>query len=355
MPVKVLIADDSGFFRRRIAEIVSADPALEVVGMAENGRDAVQKTLLLRPDVITMDIEMPVMDGIQATREIMRSHPTPILMFSSLTHEGATATLNALNAGAVDFLPKRLSEICADESVAKNKLRERLRVLGGRRLFATTAAPIKTPVSRALSHNPFRLAVLVASTGGPAAVQQILLALPADFRVPILVVQHMPASFTGPFAERLNDLCAIQVCEARAGDSLLPGKALIAPGGRQTSVVSVKGFLHVHVYDDPGSRTYYRPCADITLRSVTETCGGHALSVILTGMGRDGCDGATALKQAGGAVWAQDEETSIIFGMPGAVIDAGVADRILALSRIGPDLAGAASAKPETADQTRPV
>ena len=351
MAVRVLIVDDSGFFRRRIAEILRADPRLEVAGFAANGAEAVEAAVRLRPDVVTMDVEMPVMDGIEAVRRIMARAPTAILMFSSLTHEGAEATLAALEAGAADFLPKRLQDLAADQAEAGRLLRERVLALagGGRRARAAVAAaagaparmPAPAPVPRPRPAPVSRrreLVVIGSSTGGPVALQRVLRALPAGFAAPVVVVQHMPASFTGPFAERLDRICALTVREARDREPLAPGRVALAPGGRQLYLERDGGVLRVRLRD-PQPGEHYKPSVDVALSSAAEAAGAGTLAVIMTGMGADGREGARRLKARGGAVWAQDEASCVIYGMPRAVVEAGLADQVLALEDIGPALA----------------
>lgn len=343
--VRVLIVDDSGFFRRRIRELLATDPALEVVGEAADGRQAVAAVDQLQPDVVTMDVEMPVMDGISACREIMRRRRTPILMFSSLTHEGARATLDALEAGAVDFMPKRFSEIARDSEEARRRLCEKVRAVGrGRSGMIAAAQPRAAAPAPAPRQGPapvpgrFRLVVIGTSTGGPVALQRVLSSLPAGFPLPLLLVQHMPGSFTRAFAERLDGLCAIDVREAAQGDALRPGLALLAPGGHQIGLRNGGGRLLTHVFD-LGEEQIYRPSVDIAFREAARVYGGRVLAVVMTGMGADGCEGAAALKAAGAEVWAQDEASSVIWGMPGAVARAGHSDRLLPLDQIGPALA----------------
>lgn len=343
MAVRVLVVDDSGFFRRRIVEILAAEPRIEVVGTAANGREAILKNTELRPDVITMDIEMPVMDGITALRRIMATHPTPVLMFSSLTQEGAQATLDALEAGAVDFLPKRFDDISKDREQAKHLLRTRVRQIGARGL------PRPRPVSRAGSEHvapaptiqrrhDYRLVVIGSSTGGPVALQQVLSKLPADLRVPVVLVQHMPASFTPAFAARLNQQCPIAVKEAEDGEALLPGTAYLAPGGRQLTLEQRAGQVRIRVADgDPG--LHYRPSVDLAFDSAAKIFPGKVLAVVMTGMGADGREGARALKGGGSTVWAQDEASCVIYGMPMAIVEAGLADQVLALDHIGSSIA----------------
>lgn len=361
MAVRVVVVDDSGFFRRRIVEILDADIGIEVVGTASNGLEAIEVVKQLKPDVVTMDIEMPVLDGISAVRRLMAEAPVPILMFSTLTTEGARATLDALDAGAMDFLPKRFSEMAGDEESAKALLRRRVRALARSRVRPATVLPETTarpaafaapapkneavasprtpPRTTAPSATPLRSmrAVLIGtSTGGPVALQEVLKPLPANFPLPLVLIQHMPANFTTAFAERLNKLCQIEVREAANGDVLKPGCALLAPGGLQL-LLENSAQPRVKITDSPPG-TIYKPSVDITFQSAVEALRGQALAVVLTGMGADGREGAKALKAHGAHVWAQDAASSVVFGMPAAVIDAGLADRILPLSEVGPAL-----------------
>ncbi len=336
MTVKVLVVDDSAFFRRRIASALEADPDLRVVAMASDGREAVRLTLAEHPDVITMDIEMPVLDGISAVRRIMAAHPTPILMFSSLTHEGARATLDALDAGAMDFLPKRFEDIAQGKEAALEVLRQRVRALAERRSRAAvvSAAPGANKPGASI-FGTLQLIVLGASTGGPVALQQVLSCLPAHFLYPVLIIQHLPASFTPAFAQRLNQAGGLTVREAVDGDVLRPGLALLAPGGRHVTVVRQERQAVVKFKEE--SLDYlFKPSLDLALSSAADVFPNGTLAIILTGMGSDGRAGAIKLKQAGSQVWAQDAASSVIYGMPAAV--ATIADRILPLASVGPAL-----------------
>jgi len=355
--LKVLVVDDSAFFRRRIVEILNADIGIEVVGTAGNGQEAVDLARRLDPDVVTMDIEMPVMDGITAVRRIMSESPRPILMFSTLTTDGAKATLDALDAGAMDFLPKRFSDMASDEEGAKMLLRRRVRALArGRRPMPARAdsVPARVPLNEAtpLQRQPLqspprpapspeslrtaRALLIGTSTGGPVALQEVLKPLPAAFPLPIVLVQHMPASFTPAFAERLNNLCQIEVREAADGDVLKPGLALLAPGGRQM-LLEGGSQTRVRLAESPPG-TIYKPSVDITFSSAVQALRSQVLAVVLTGMGADGREGVRALKAQGAQVWAQDAASSVVFGMPAAVIEAGLADQILSLKEFGPAL-----------------
>ncbi len=343
MVIKVLVVDDSSFFQARLKEMIGEHPELEVIGVASNGRDAIDMAQRLKPDIITMDYEMPVLDGVSAVRAIMSQRPVPILMFSSLTYEGARVTLDALEAGAVDFIPKNFAEISRDSVQLKGKLHERLLTLSkGRQappLAQTSAAarPLpRQPQSGRSLKGRTRVLIIGASTGGPVALTDVLTQLPADFSVPILLVQHMPENFTKAFAERLHRQCAIDVREACSGDRLRPGLALLAPGGRQL-ILDQHGKGTVKVL--PGdTRINYKPSLDITFASAANAYGDRVLGVVLTGMGADGCEGARLLKERGAVIWSQDEASSVIYGMPMAVAKARLTDQVLSLKNIGPEL-----------------
>ncbi len=389
MAVRVLIVDDSGFFRKRIEQMLQLDPKIQVVGTASNGIEAVQKAASLKPDVITMDVEMPGMNGIEAVRQIMQKTPTQVLMLSSLTHEGARVTLQALEAGAADYLPKEASAWISHQSELQKDLVARIYALGTKRTpfthtFANpfsdrvgggagsassrvfTARPDdpvpsprqSAPVEHSAGTKPatggaenrtkttqassirvpdFKILVIDSSTGGPAALQQILTQLPANFPVPILIAQHMPRTFTQVFAERLNKVCKISVKEAENGDELKPGRALLAPGGLQM-IIDPRSRNRVSVLEGDANLTY-KPSVDVCYASVARVFGKQSLAVILTGMGADGCEGARLLKREGAQVWAQNEASCTIYGMPAAVVKAGLADQILDLNDIGPLLA----------------
>ena len=349
MVVKVLVVDDSGFFRRRLTEILSADSNIQVVGTAINGKEAIEQTQALKPDVITMDYEMPTMDGITAVKHIMQRCPTPVLMFSSLTHEGARVTLDALDAGAVDYLPKNFEDISRNPDRVRQMLCEKVHSIArtNRRSFASTArvtppqpatAPTPTPAAAPARtstaparRKAYKLVAIGTSTGGPVALQRVLTQLPANFPAPIVLIQHMPAAFTKAFAERLDKLCRIRVKEAEDGDHLQPGLALLAPGGKQM-MVDARGNVRILPGDE---RLNYKPCVDITFGSAAKSFGDKVLAVVLTGMGADGREGARMLKQAGSQVWAQDEASCVIYGMPMAVVKAQLADAVYSLDDVG--------------------
>jgi two-component system chemotaxis response regulator CheB len=381
MTVSVLVVDDSGFFRKRLTEILTVSGQIKVIGAATNGREGVEMAEKLRPDVITMDYEMPVMDGISAVREIMAKRPVPVLMFSSLTYEGARVTLDALEAGAVDFLPKNFEDIARDSSELQKILIDRILDVArsspgakpsgpetpsagsaspgpsspaadpvpARERPATPRPPVAGPQAkpaqpeaprRSFRRGPAKRYSVVAigtSTGGPVALQKVLIGLPASFPAPMVLVQHMPASFTPAFAERLNKLCQIEVRQAEDGDALRPGVALLAPGGKQMIIENRGGQARVRIL--PGDdRLHYRPCVDVTFGSLARAFPGKTLGVILTGMGADGKEGCRLMKQSGSDVWSQDEKSSVIYGMPMAVAKAGLTDEVLSLEDIGPRL-----------------
>lgn len=399
MPLRVLVVDDSNFFQHRLKEIINEHPDLKVVGIASNGREAIDKADNLKPDIITMDFEMPVMDGITAVKHILASRKVPIIMFSSLTYEGAKVTLDALAAGALDFIPKDFAEVSRNSAALKKKLHERLITLARSGQYASTPVPpppaavtisptpasapsatasatsllASTTSSMASSHTTIartpaapqsfqtnstpapaakvpspavenyrlkrqpKVLVIGASTGGPVALTEVLVALPQHFPIPIVLVQHMPENFTKAFAERLNKQCNIRVREAVDGDLLEPGLALLAPGGKQLMLDKRNGGCVRVLPDD--DRVNYKPSLDITFGSTANAYGDKALGVVLTGMGSDGCKGAGLLKEAGSQLWSQDEASSVIYGMPMAVARAGHSDRVLSLKDIGPRLA----------------
>lgn len=387
MTIRVLVVDDSSFFRRRLTEILSQDAELEVIATANNGKEAVEKALALRPDVITMDIEMPVMDGIQAVREILKVQRTPILMFSSLTHEGAKATLDALEAGAIDFLPKKFEDIARDKAEAADVLRQRVKTVARRRVISrpsgltssasstlasrtpatpaasSTAIPARAPLAQSLaaralaeraelqnraaeraetqrtgsfdsSGKNYKLVAIGTSTGGPVALQQIITALPANFPLPIVLIQHMPAAFTGAFASRLNGLAKIEVKEAADNDILRPGVAYLAPGGKQMLVDGNENQARLRVREDDSPRITFKPSVDITFGTAAKVFNDKVLAIVLTGMGSDGREGSRLLKQSGSRIWAQDEASCVVYGMPQAVTAAGLTDLEVALSDV---------------------
>jgi two-component system chemotaxis response regulator CheB len=353
MSFKVLVVDDSSFFRRRVTDILNKDPELQVIDVAINGIDGVEKAIALKPDVITMDIEMPLLNGIEAVKQIMAKRPTAIIMFSSLTHAGAKATLEALDAGALDFLPKKFNEIAKNTDDAGSVLRQRVvqlaRKKNGRlpristfRSRAVNEAPKKNSPSapqattvqnkryptalKKSSGKPYKLLAIGTSTGGPVALQKLLTQLPKNFPLPIILVQHMPAAFTLAFANRLNTLCNIDVKQADSGDILKPGCAYLAPGGKQMVIDGTENAAKLRILEDDSERIAFKPSVDISFGSAAKIFGGNVLGIILTGMGADGRDGSRLLKNKGATIWAQNEESCVVYGMPQAVTVAGISE-----------------------------
>ncbi|MCG8426848.1 MAG: chemotaxis response regulator protein-glutamate methylesterase [Chromatiales bacterium] len=343
--VKVLIVDDSAFFRRRIHQMLQTDDGIEVVGFAGDGVAALREARRLKPDVITMDVEMPVMDGITAVRNIMKEVPTSILMFSSLTHEGARATLDALDAGAADFLPKQ-QDNAVDRQASARALVRRVKALGQRRRPMTAmpqrmvnehTAPVAPKPRGELRRGNYKLVMIGASTGGPVAIQSVLTHLPANYPLPVVLVVHMPSTFTPAYAERLNSQLNLTVKEAESGDYLKPGHVYLAPGGKQLVLESRGGSTVVKIKESAPGQTY-KPSVDISFGSAARVYTASVLAVVLTGMGADGKQGAQLLKSCGSSVWSQDEASCVVYGMPQAVEKAGISDRVFALSDIGPML-----------------
>ena len=350
MAHKILIVDDSTFFRRRLKQILEEDADLEVVGEAKNGLEALSLVASLKPDVVTMDIEMPVMDGITAVKKIMANNPVPIIMFSSLTQEGAQATLDALDAGALDFLPKKFEDIALNRKDAILLLQNRVKALCGRKMFrsssfartSSSSSSSKTVlptnnVSRVASKlgaktnfsantsSKYACLAIGTSTGGPVALQKILTELPVNFPVPVLMVQHMPGSFTQAFAKRLNDLCGVTVKEAANGEILTPGVCYLAPGGKQMTIERRAASARVIISEpERFPSAAYKPSIDVTFDSVAQVYSGNVLAVILTGMGADGREGCKTLKAKGAKIWAQDEQSCVVYGMPQAVTVANI-------------------------------
>lgn len=338
MNIRVLIVDDSIFYQHRLQEVLDSDPGIEVVGVASNGVQAIEKTQSLKPDVITMDIEMPVMDGISAVRKIMDDCPTPVLMISAATKRGAHATFEAMDAGALDFLTKDFHEIVENRDAAGKAICNKVISVAQKRTRRRNNYAEKSknsiPVDIVKTKlGNYDILAVGASTGGPVAIQQVLKKLPQNFPLPIVVIQHMPQTFTPMFSERLDQMCAINVKQAEDGDVLFPGCAYVAPGGQQTTVKK-KGREVVIDISEGDPSLNYRPSVDVTYHSLAEVYPSKVLAVVLTGMGSDGCEGARKLKQGGSKVWAQDESSSVVYGMPMAVAKAGLADEIMSLDQI---------------------
>ncbi len=349
--VKVLIVDDSAFMRNTISSMISADPGIEVVGIARDGMEAIDKVASLKPDIVTMDIEMPRMNGLESLKVIMEKTPVPVLMVSSLTMDGAKATLDALDIGAVDFIPKNLSDLSINIVKIKEILIDKIKKIGSNRSFRKrifrpskpAARPLTMPekVQQYTSSRRVGIVAIGSSTGGPKALQNIITSIPANFPVPILIAQHMPASFTGPFAERLNQLSSIHVKEAEEGDVIKKGTVYIAPGGGHMGVLRKKiTETTIHIVKDEG-QYIYKPSVDLMMQSIVENFSGSVLGIILTGLGNDGEAGMKEIKNKGGKTIAESEETCIVYGMPRAVVEAGTADKVMPLNEIAGELINA--------------
>lgn len=341
---RVLIVDDSAFMRKVLQSIISSDAQMEVVGQAKDGREAVALAQSLKPDVITMDINMPHVDGLQATEQIMSQNPRPIVVVSSETRDGAASTLVALELGAIDFIPKPSSGIDLDMNSVGEDLNRKLKMAAKVRVVRTaarsarTAAPstsapaVKTGRSNRANAagNRFPIVVIAASTGGPAAVMALAPGLPKDLPAAVVLVQHMPANFTSQYAVQLANATEMEVKEATANEALAPGVIYICPGSHHLRV-STEGKVAL----DAGERIAgYRPCADVAMETAAAWAGPLATGVVLTGMGNDGARGAQAIYSAGGKVFVQDEATSVIFGMPAEVIKSGFVTQVLPLDQI---------------------
>ena len=335
LPSKVLIVDDSALMRQLLTRILSSDPELQVVGTAGDPFVARDKIKALNPDVLTLDIEMPRMDGLTFLEKLMRGHPMPVVMISSLTGKGAETTLRALALGAIDYVSKPRLDVAngtidqADEIVAKVKAAARARVRTANAAPPPAAAQVGRSYQFSTTH---KIVAIGASTGGTEALKDLLSPLPADFPG-IVMVQHMPESFTRQFADRLDSLCRIRVKEAQDGDRILPGHALLAPGGHQMTMVRKGAEFAVQVYR--GERVnLHLPSVDVLFSSVARNMGKNALGVMLTGMGADGSRGMLEMKQAGAFNIAQDESTCVVFGMPREAILLNAVDQVLPLGQI---------------------
>jgi two-component system chemotaxis response regulator CheB len=340
--IRVLIADDSAFMRKVLVSILDSDGSFEVVGEARDGRETVEKSAKLKPQVITMDINMPHMDGLQATEVIMSTDPRPILIVSSESRDGAEATLRALELGAIDFVAKPSSGVDLDMSSVREEMVRKLRIASKVRVVRNLLRPLAPKVARVTptpmdfaaapvtNGNRLPVAVLAASTGGPATLMKLIPEFQANFPAALLVVQHMPGSFTAQFAEQLSAVSLNPVKHAEHGDVLLAGHVYVCPGDRHLRIVP-PGRISL---DSSPRIAGYRPCIDITLESVAGLVGANSVVAILTGMGTDGARGVMAIQENGGLVIAQDEATSVIFGMPFEAIKTGAVGQVLPLEQI---------------------
>jgi two-component system chemotaxis response regulator CheB len=349
--IRVLVVDDSALTRRLITRALEQQPGIEVAGAASNGVAALERIPELKPDVLTLDVEMPEMDGLETLRRIRREHPhLRVIMLSSLTERGAAVTLQALTLGADDYVAKPSHEASLarlGEELAR-KIKQFFHWAGESRApafsGAATFSVALSSVHKAPPLDPLRdrrvrprAVAIGVSTGGPAALSTILPKLPSGFPLPVLVVQHMPALFTRSLAERLQSICALPVREGTHGEPVTAGTILVAPGNFHMRVASDGGVARIAL-DESAPMNSCRPAVDALFTSVADVYGGAAIAVILTGMGQDGLRGAQAMKARGASILAQDQESSVVWGMPGAIVGAGIADRVLPLSQIASEI-----------------
>jgi len=339
--IKVIVVDDSAFMRKSLSLMLESDPQIKVVATARDGFEAIEKIKMFKPDIVTLDVEMPRMDGLTALKIIMKECPVPVLMVSSLTIEGAEATLEALKLGAVDFIPKQLSYVSLDIVKIKDELIQKVKSIATSKYIRRKIYGSQTEIPKEIKFKQiakrFELVAIGVSTGGPLALQEVLSKIPREFPAGIVIAQHMPPNFTRLLAERLNSVSKIEVREAQTGDKVKPGLALIAQGGRNLIFENVFGEKIVKIVDKPN--TLYKPSVDVMMESAAEVFGNRVLAVIMTGMGKDGLEGLKKVKEKGGYIIAQNEETCVVYGMPKAVVDIGLADSILPLEKIGEAIA----------------
>jgi two-component system chemotaxis response regulator CheB len=360
--IKVLIVDDSAFMRKALSVMLEEDPNISIVATARDGVEGVEKVKQFKPDLVTMDIEMPRMDGLTALRDIMQENPTPVMMVSSLTSEGAQATLDALEMGAVDFIPKQLSYVSLDIVKIKEELIAKIKHIAARKhilmaqfrtrlkpgtgkvpaVGSATGAPVSVPTripdrgSRRHTEE-LRIIAIGSSTGGPPALQAVIPKLPRDLPVGIVIAQHMPPTFTKSMADRLDGMSELTVREAADGEYVEPGHVLISPGGMHMTLRRVGSKARVIVSKEPED-TLYHPCVDLLLDSVAKTYGGTSVGIMLSGMGSNGVDGMRELKRQGGVVIAQNEATCVVYGMPRAVVEAKIADHVAPIDGVAHEI-----------------
>lgn len=338
--VRVLVVDDSFFMRTLVSDMLNSDPDIKVVGAAKDGNDALEKLKTLRPDVITLDYLMPGLSGLRTLKRIMRERPTPVIMLSAYTEEGTAATIECLEAGAVDFVLKPSGAVSVDIEKVKDKLTAKIKRASKVNIQKIKSILARKRVKQFLAPGVVvkeKVFVIGSSTGGPSVLELILSELPSNFPAAILIVQHMPAKFTNSLAERLNRMSEIVVKEAEGGDVIEPGKAYVAPGDFHMTVkrIMTEGATRAIISLNQGPQVHgLRPSVDVTMKSVADVYGENAVGIILTGMGRDGAEGMRAIKRRNGKTIAQDEATSLIYGMPREVIEKGDADYVFPVFEI---------------------
>lgn len=338
-PVKVLIADDSAFMRTALGRMIESDPGLKLCGTAQSGHEAVDKVVALQPDVLTLDVEMPGLNGLETLKRIMKDHPLPVIMVSSLTQEGAETTLEALELGAFDYLPKQSSFVSLDIVKIRDDLIAKVKAAaesGRRRRLLAKAAPPRTQaaVARSTHQIPATLVAVGTSTGGPKALQEILPMLPADLAVPVVIVQHMPKGFTGPFARRLDSLCKIRVREAEQNEPLQGGTVYIAPAGQHLTIARRANSKAIVRLATTPENSLHIPSVDVMMLSAADVFRSLCMGVILTGMGADGAKGMQAIQKEGGMTLGQDEASCTVYGMPRSCAEMGVLQRVVPLQQV---------------------
>jgi two-component system, chemotaxis family, protein-glutamate methylesterase/glutaminase len=342
--ISVLVVDDSAFMRKSLTIMLESDPGIRVVGTARNGEEGFQQAVKLKPDIITLDIEMPVMDGLTALKKIMSECPTSVIMVSSITTEGAQATIKALELGAVDFIPKELSFVSVNITNIKDDLIQKVKEIVRHKLFQerlqrikiSTASPVHKSInqSQEIPQIGYRAIALGISTGGPFTLQKILPALSAKLNVPMFIVQHMPPKFTKSLADRLNGLSSLEVKEAEDGEEVKQNVVYLAPGGFHMKLkANSSNNFTINITREPND-SLHRPSVDVMMNSVIDAYGKYTLGVIMTGMGKDGFEAVKKLKALGGHAIAQDEESCVVYGMPKAIVDGGLADAVLSVEKI---------------------
>lgn len=336
--VRVLVVDDSALMRKLIPQILERDTSIQVVGTAMDGTFAMEKIADLKPDVVTLDLDMPRMDGMETLRKIMRQYKLPVIVVSSLTTEGASATLKALGLGAFDFVAKP-QDTTNNMSAVAEELIEKIKVAARCEVVRVPEPKASAPKGRKLrrASAPNKIVAIGISTGGPQALQYMLSHLPAEFPGTVLVVQHMPEGFTEMFARRLDETCALEVKEARSGDMLLAGRVLICPGNRHMKVKRMP-LGNVVILADGERVNGHRPSVDVLFHSVAQAFGQDAIGMLMTGMGEDGAEGLGAIKAEGGLTIAQSEESCVVFGMPRVAIERGYATRVVPLDALANSL-----------------
>lgn len=331
--IRVLVVEDSFLMRKIITDIINSDPKLEVAAEARDGKEALEKIFALHPDVVTLDINLPVTDGLRVLTEVMKKQPTRVIMLSAYSRAGTSATISALELGAVDFIAKPSGEISLDLPKLRDEIIAKIKLAARIELNKVTGEPPATAFEELVSQDIRKVVVVGASTGGPRAVLQVMQHIPEGLPATFLIVQHMPEGFTLSFAERISWQSHLKVKEAEEADVVTADKAFIAPSGYHMVLENKDSRVRIRLSSDP-LVNFVRPSVDVTMISAVEVFGKNVLGVVLTGMGKDGLAGARKIKEKGGSVIVQDEQTSVVWGMPKMVYKAGLADKVLALSDI---------------------